>query len=315
MASSTPKQRPFVHQGSVKVIERENLTTIAFRHTDKFSVFDVGSHPQEIPRMGNAVFRCSMASDRLLKAAGLQTAVVGQDDGDVILVHEVSTPKDRPLLPSETNVMPRIEWLDRDYVAGSLGRDFRSGKKKPSDYGFADESVPPDGTRLPFPHHEATTKWEDVDRPMTNEETLAYAGLTVFQWRQGWRVINYANGILGIAAKAAGFRRLDGKKEMALVMVNGILMWMFIDALGNPNEDRYAPSDTLRPGYIDHYSKEWLRQLFIANGYKKVLDEARKAGQPDPDYPLLKDEDITEASRRYTLFADSYEAAVNRILG
>lgn len=309
-------ERELVHFGSVKIIYRVDDKTLAFKHTNNFSLFDVGPHPQQIPGMGRAVLRCSMASDRIAKTIGVRTCVIGQEDKDTILVREFQTPKGRPLRPDETDVMIPLEWIDRDYVSGSLARAFKAGEKRPTDYGFGSnnsDKLPLDGTELPFPHHEATTKWEDVDRQMDLEETLAYAGVTRLEWDRAWRVIAKLNGALALAAAAAGFKRLDGKKEMAFSGPAKELV--VIDAFGNPNEDRYAPIETLRPGNVDHYSKEWLRQLFIKKGYKKVLDAAREQNLPDPEYPPLTDEEIAEARRRYEIFAGLYEAAVNRILG
>lgn len=314
METSKISGREIVHVGSVKDIERVDKTTLGFRHTDRFSVFDVGPHPQQIPGMGKAVFRCTMASDRVAKAIGIRTSILGYDDERTILVKEFDTPKGRPLRPDETNVMIPLEFIDREFVSGRLAREFKSGEKRPTEYGFASDEpnrIPQEGTQLPFPHYEVTTKWEDVDRPMDLEEALKFAGITCLEWVSAWRIIAHLNGALSLAAAAAGYERLDGKKELAFGNTRQELV--VIDSAGNPNEDRYTPKHTLDPGNVDHWSKEFLRQIFIKNGYKKALDEARRLGQPDPPYPRLSDEDIAEVSRRYTVFADQYERAADRM--
>ena len=67
-------------------------------------------------------------------------------------------------------------------------------------------------------------------------------------------------------------------------------------------------------GSVVHYSKEYLRQIFIANGYFARLEAARAAGEPEPDYPDFTPEQIAGVSRRFTIVAETYPAAVDSIL-
>ncbi|MES2088151.1 MAG: phosphoribosylaminoimidazolesuccinocarboxamide synthase [Patescibacteria group bacterium] len=311
------KSRELIHQGSVKDIYEVDAQTLAFVHTNNWSAFDIGRCSQPIPEMGKAVVRATMASNRIATAVGVQTCILEQEDEWTILVRRFNTLKGLALNPGETDVMVSLEWIDREAVSGNLNRDFISGKRKPTDFGFesdGSDKLPTEGTLLPFPSHEVTTKWEDVDRPIaTTEEALAYAGITLTEWRSVWRVINRLNGALALAARSAGFTRLDGKKEIAL---SGRKRHpVVIDSFGTPNEDRYALTKTLKPGQVEHYSKEYLRQLLIEKGFKKALDITRSHGLPNPKYPILTEDEIGEVGRRYRNFAAMYEAGVNRILG
>lgn len=308
---------PIVHTGSVKIIRRDSEKVLAFEHTDKFSVFDCGPHPQEIPEMGVNLCRMNVSSFKVAQALKIPTHFIAKKDERTIFVREFATPKDRPLNPGETDVMLPLEWIDRSHVSGSLRRAFLESKKKPTDYGFRSDDryiIPTEGDPLPFPVHECTTKWEKVDRPLTvKEATVLIGGITEVEWHRSWAIIDRLNGALSLAAKAAGFTRLDGKKELAFSGPKRQIV--VIDAFGNPHEDRYAPTLRLEQGEVIHFSKEFLRQLFIKNGFFATVKEARKANQPDPPYLPLPAEDILEASRRFKILADAYEVAVNNMVG
>ncbi|MEO8638039.1 MAG: phosphoribosylaminoimidazolesuccinocarboxamide synthase [Candidatus Taylorbacteria bacterium] len=309
------EQLSIVHHGSVKIIRRAGEHVLAFEHTDRFSVFDCGPHPQEIPGMGEALCRCNVAGFKIAAALCIPTHFIREKDGRTILVREFATPKDRPLYPEETDVMIPLEFIDRERVSGSIRRALESGKKKPTNYGFASndfDKLPREGTPFPFPVHECTTKWEKVDRPLEDDEAMRLGGISREEWQRAWALIDRLNGALSLAARASRFTRLDGKKELAFMGPERQIV--FIDAFGNPHEDRYAPTAELEEGIVIHHSKEFLRQLFVQNGFYADVQKARAAGEADPPYPSLTTEQIGEASERFSRFSLHYEQAVGRIV-
>ncbi len=83
---------------------------------------------------------------------------------------------------------------------------------------------------------------------------------------------------------------------------------MIADVFCTPDEDRPVLSRHLDDCIIDHYNKEYLRQIFIQNGFYDALKKARSEGRSEPPYPLLGEEIIKEVSRRYSAFAAHFSA-------
>src|SRR3989338_3086240 len=91
---------------------------------------------------------------------------------------------------------------------------------------------------------------------------------------------------------------------------------MLIDSAGTQNEDRFVPRAKLQEGIVEHWSKEYLRQLLIGKGFKKMVEAARDRGDSTlPDYPIFSEEEETEIMRRYNGFADAYRKAVDTVFG
>lgn len=71
-------------------------------------------------------------------------------------------------------------------------------------------------------------------------------------------------------------------------------------------KDRPVPLDKLEKGIVEHHSKEYIRQLHIESGYKKLLDEARDQNKAIPPIPKLSEEELSEVSHRYAAVAEAY---------
>lgn len=292
-----------IRKGSVKEILRMDQDTIAFRFTDAFSIFDCGPHPQTIPGKGKAICECAVTSFEIAQRVGVPTHFLEQINDVTILVKEARVITDRSLKSWEENYVVPLEWISRFAVAGSLLRDFREGKEKPSDYGFHRSDVPGEGVPLCWPVHQTTTKFEKVDRKLTFIEGMSLAGLSLKDVAEFWSMIDRLDGALGLAFQEAGFVHFDGKKECALGLNR---QKMIVDVFGTPDEDRPVLLEAFKQGKIEHYGKEFLRQRFIASGFYAQVQQARKEGRADPPYPLLPQEVVEEASRRYRLFASNY---------
>lgn len=295
------KETP-IYMGSVKNVFRRKKGTLDFEHTDFFSVFDIGRHPQAIPDKGIALCKCAVQSFKIAKALGIRTHFVEQIDERTIRVLEFLVP-DKNLTPEDRNYVIPIEWIDRQRVAGSIERAFKKGTKKPTDYGFATDDPPALGTPFPYPVHDLTTKREAVDREIGKKEACEIAGLTDLDVEYIWRQTDKLNGGFNLAAHIANFLRPDGKKEWAFDQDRQIVL---ADSAGTMDEDRYWPIAEFKNGNVVNYSKEYIRQLFVDNGFFAEVQAARDAGKALPPYPDLTEDEIEECSRRYTEFADSY---------
>lgn len=302
--------RSKLHEGSVKVIWAIGSDVLHFENTDHFSAFDRGRHPQTIPGQAYALTKCAVASFKIAKQIGTRTHFIEQVNDTTIAVRRLATPKESS--ETDTNHVLPLELIDRIRVGGGLARDLASGVKNPVDYGFDEGYVPKQGELLPSPVFEITTKREKFDRPLTDEEAMRIAGINRKKLDEIKSVIIHYNGALSLAAKAAGYDRWDGKKEVALVGPQRNVC--IVDSAGTLHEDRFvATREFEETGQIIHYSKEAIRELFIKNGFYDALKRARAAGQPDPDYPEVSTEDIQEISHRFARFSHDYSTAVSVI--
>lgn len=297
--------RDLVRHGSSKDIYCVEPGTLDFVFTDDFSVFDVGKHPQRIPGKGRAVCAAAVQSFRIAERVGVPTHFIKQVDEETIRIREAQVITDRPLTAADTNLLVPAEWIDRLYVAGSFWRDFQSGKKKPTAYGFLTDAVPAEGKPFPWPILHFTTKFEKHDRDLTPNEARAMTGLTEQDVADFWAMISRLKGAIDLVLAKAGYVRFDGKCEV-LVMGGSSRQKMIGDAVVTQDEDRPVLAAPLQQWVVEHHNKEYLRQWFITNGYYNRLQLARAAKQPDPPFPTLPEEVIAEASRRYCAFAEAY---------
>lgn len=295
-----------VYTGSSRDVWRVKPGVLDFEFKDTFSVFDVGVHHQTIPGKGAALCACAVRSFEIARLLGIETHFIKQVDARTIQIKEF-----RILEPAETDfattghILP-LEFIDGSHVAGSLGRDMRSGKKKPTDYGFETDEPPKDGTPLFWPEQRITTKREDFDRPLTRNEAGVLARITEEEEERIWRVIHRFNGGVSMVAAIAGFNRWDGKKEIGFLGSFTRRRPVILDTAGTPDEDRFVLTSALSDGRIVHYSKEVLREILIENGYYKAVMAARSSGREDPPYPELTAAQIAEVSDRYWEFTDAY---------
>jgi len=293
----------FIRPGSAKDIYRVDKTDIAFRFTEWFSVFDVGRASYGIPGKALAMCACAVKSFQIAEQIGIPTHYVEQLDDVTIQVKEAKIIKDRALTSQDENYVVPAEFIYRLNVAGSIHRDFVSGAKRPEDYGLPADIIPEVGTPFPHPVHYLTTKFEDFDRELTEEEVRIMAGLTLEDYHQIWSMVDRQIGACSLEMAYAGFGLLDGKCEP--IMGYGRRKSLG-DVFCTPDEDRPVPLVLLRKGIIKHYSKEEIRKKLIEIGYKAELDAARQAGKEDPPIPFLGDEFICDIAQRYKDVAEAY---------
>lgn len=185
---------PLIREGSAKDIHRVDESDIAFRFTNWFSVFDVGRAGYPIPDKALAMCACAVKSFRIANEIGIPTHFVEQLDPVTIRVKEAQIITDRPLTSRDENYVVPAEFIYRLRVAGSFDRDFRSGERKPEDYGLPAGVIPAVGTPFPYPIRHLTTKFEDFDRNLTNEEVCGLAGITMKDHDHYWAMIDRLMG-------------------------------------------------------------------------------------------------------------------------
>lgn len=290
----------FIRPGSSKDIYRCDKDTIGFEFNNWYSVFDVGRAPDQIPGKGKAICACAVKSFEIAKRLGIPTCFVEQLNDTMIRVRETRIITDRALTLTDENYLVPIEMIYRLVVAGSFERAFKSGEKKPEDYGLPSGTIPGFGVLFPNPIRHITTKFEAVDRDLKIAEICQMAGITEKDLDEYWLMVVSLALAIKEDMKRAEFNVADGKME--LVMGPGRVKSIG-DVFGTQDEDRPY---RIENGKVEHYSKEFIRQLHIESGYYAALKEARKNKLADIPIPSLAEEQLAEVSRRYKLVAELY---------
>ena len=301
------KDKEILYRGSSKDIylNPKDKHSIFMHFLDETSVFDVGRMPKTYKGKGSDILAAALASYELARRLGIPTNFIEQVAPNVIRVYRVNVIREK-IPKGSINFLIPAEWIFRKLVLGSLYEKFTTSKADPLDFGLP-RGVPKLGTPLPRMATMMTTKLEKIDRDIDEQELLDLSGIDEGIVREGWEMITNIVSAETEYMERAGFAQGDGKFELAM---NKKRELMIVDTFGTQDEDRPILLSSLKKGKIEHYSKEFVRELYTQNGYKAKLKKARKNKQPDPSMPSLTDDELRKWSYRYKLFGSAYHAAV-----
>ncbi|MCK4445270.1 MAG: phosphoribosylaminoimidazolesuccinocarboxamide synthase, partial [Thermoplasmata archaeon] len=165
-------------RGKVKDLFEVSEGELEFLFTDRISVFDKVI-PTDVPRKGETL--CGEASFWFEKSQelGIRTHFLSTPAPNRMRVKKVDIISDHDKITNETtNYLIPIEWISREFVAGSLYDRLKAGKIDPTELGFSAGYTPRYGDELPQMFLEQTTKLEPVDRKIDRDEVLRISGLT-----------------------------------------------------------------------------------------------------------------------------------------
>jgi phosphoribosylaminoimidazole-succinocarboxamide synthase len=296
--ADTEDMGTLIREGKVKeVYDRGEPDRLHFRFTDKISVFDK-IIPNLIPRKGESLCRTSAFWFRQSADLGVGTHFIDMPTPTTMTVRRVEVIRDySKITPSTTNYLIPLEFICRHFVAGSLHDRLLKGVVRPEDVGLAPGAEPEYGARLPKPFIEATTKLEEVDRPVTRAEALDMAGLTEEEYIRIEEAVLKIDGEIASRAESNGLIHVDGKKEFAFDSDRKL---MVIDTFGTADEDRFWDAARHSAGEFVELSKEMVRQHYRSTGYHDELMAAREAGGEEPPMPPLPDDMLQKVSELYT---------------
>ncbi len=283
--------------GKVKeVYDTGEPDRLTFRFTDKISVFDK-IIPSTIPRKGESLCRTSAFWFRQSRDLGVGTHFIDMPTPTTMTVRRVSVISDYSKIDtSTTNYLIPLEFICRHYVAGSLNDRLKTGEVGPEEVGLEPGTEAEYGVKLPKPFIEATTKLEEVDRPLTKDEALDMAGLTAVEYTGIEEAVLKIDGEIAARARANGLIHVDGKKEFAFDSDRKL---MVIDTFGTADEDRFWDAERHSDGEFVELSKEMVRQHYRSTGYHDELMAAREEGRDEPPIPALPNSMIREVSELY----------------
>lgn len=288
-------------RGKVKDIFEVNEGELEFLFTDRISVFDK-IIPTDVPRKGETL--CGEASfwfDKS-KELGIRTHFLNTPAPNRMRVKRVDVIPDYDKINSETtNYLIPIEWISREFVAGSLYDRLKAGKIDPTDLGFSAGYEPRYGDELPEIFLEQTTKLEPVDRKIDKEEVLRISGLTEDEYDEVLEMNTEIDERIADEVSQRGLLHVDGKKEFAFDENRKL---MVVDSFGTCDEDRFWDAEAYHNGEFKELSKETVRQHYRSTSYYDELETARNKGLEEPDIPPLPP-DVLEKTK--SIYMEMYE--------
>ncbi len=266
--SSAPFKR-----GKVKDIYELDSEELLFVFTDRVSAYDIVL-PSTIPRKGEVLCKLAAYWFNYLK----------------IPHHMLRIENANRMVVRKLKMIP-VECVVRGYLYGSLYERLVKGE--------VNLPVKPiHATKLPEPYFDPTTKSDVKDEPVTVDQIVDEG------WLDAEEITALKDSSVRIYKKMferayqAGFILADLKLEFGFDDESNIVL---ADSIG-PDEFRLWPKENYSPGRNqESYDKQLIRDWLSKVGYKKMLDEARKAGQPIPRPPDLPKDLVDETSKRYVI--------------
>lgn len=265
---STPSKR-----GKVKDIYELGDGQLLFVFTDRVSAYDVVL-PSVIPRKGEVLCKLAAFWFDYLKTPH----------------HMVRLDNSNRMVVRRLKMIP-VECVVRGYLYGSLHDRLVRGE-------ISLPVEPVLASKLVEPIFDPTTKSDVKDEPITIEQIEDEGWLDPEQIEALKETSINIYNTMSLRAEGAGFILADLKLEFGFDEEGNIFL---ADSIG-PDEFRLWPKDQYAPGKIqESYDKQPIRDWLAKMGYKKTLDEARRAGQPTPRPPDLPPDLVAETSRRYVV--------------
>ncbi|KOG37259.1 SAICAR synthetase [Streptomyces resistomycificus] len=240
--------------------------------TDRYSVFDFGVMPDEIPGKGRATCAMAVKSFGLLHDAGIPTHFLEQVSDNAIRVKLLDIDLEGrrartgpggmiPLQVVYRNALPRESSVHRRVAAGRLDAALVPDRREPGSPWLAETMV------------EFTTKFEETDRFVTRTEAAAVGRIEDEDIAAIVKRAQQLAALLTAHCASTGMQLVDGKAEFGFDETGTPIV---IDHAGTPDENRF---------YYDGVPvcKELLRHLHP--GLREVVQSCVRDGLPRANWP------------------------------
>ncbi|MGZ3774275.1 MAG: phosphoribosylaminoimidazolesuccinocarboxamide synthase [Pseudobdellovibrionaceae bacterium] len=267
-----------IYRGSVKDLYKKN-DHLVFDYSNRYSIFDWGEMPNEIPRKGEAL--ASMAAsffDYLLKK-GIPSHFIGTSGSHSIEVQSVAVHRPQWVgdhydysfyKTNPTHCLVPLEVIFRKFLGQGNSLEGRL-KKNPSylqDLGLAE--IPTSASSFTPPLVEFSTKLEATDRYLTRQEIQEMNILSDNELQnlrsETQKVAMELDGLFA----SFGVKFWDGKLEFSFgeKEANGMRSLLLVDSIG---------PDELRLTYEGlPLSKEFLRQIYASSSWNDAVKKAKE---------------------------------------
>lgn len=265
-----------LYRGSVKDIYKHN-GKLLFKYSDRYSVFDWGEMPDEIPRKGEALAAMASMFFEYLHEHGITSHYRKYLGGDTLEVDEVavirppwkmgsydySVYRERPV-----NCLVPLEVIFRYYLGqgNSLSGRLQKNPNYMRDLGL--QEIPTVDHKFQPALVECSTKLESTDRYLTRQEILELDFISEDELSTMKEEARKVAGLLEKLFNSFGVKLWDGKFEFAFSPEKGGQRGFFlVDSIG---------PDELRLTYEGlPLSKEFLRQLYSSSSWLAAVKEAK----------------------------------------
>lgn len=293
-----------IYRGSVKDLYKKN-ETIVFKYSNRYSIFDWGEMPDEIPHKGEALASMAASFFEYLKTKGIPSHYLGFLGGNDIEVQAVkvlrpnwdegrydySMYSDLP-----TDCLVPLEVIFRRHLGqgNSLEGRLRKNPAYLSDLGLAE--MPSGETSFNPALVEFSTKLETSDRYLSRQEIHDMNVLSKTELQdlraQTQNIVKELEGLFA----AFGVKLWDGKLEFAFGKRNssGERTLLLVDSIG---------PDELRLTYEGlPLSKEFLRQIYSSSAWSQAVKKAKElaADRKTQDWKRICREELGEEPRPLT---------------
>ena len=256
-----------IHKGSVKDIYERSEDELLFRFSDRYSIFDWGEMPDEIPQKGSSLALMGSKLLNYLNQRGFATHFIAQGaDASELIVKKVDVPRGNIGIYQSRphNILIPLEVIYRFGLpkGSSLLKKYKSEAEWKA-AGF--ERAYEEGEWLPEVKLSYTTKLERIDRDLSDEEAKHLAGMSEIEWQElHFQASGIAKEIKKVFAEFDA-QLWDGKLEFAFDNNRKIIL---VDSIG---------LDEMRLTYDGiPLSKEILRQYYLNSSWYLALNKAKK---------------------------------------
>ncbi|MCX6164842.1 MAG: phosphoribosylaminoimidazolesuccinocarboxamide synthase [Ignavibacteriae bacterium] len=297
-----------------------------FIYSDRYSVFDWGEMPDQIPNKGAAISILGAYFFEKLESINIPTHYLGLVENDSVKkLSELKNPVNimqmkllRVIKPefknsqydyskyknNEGGFLIPLEVIYRNFLppGSSVFKRLKNGEITPQDIDL--DKMPEPNQKLDNPIYDVSTKLEITDRYMSWKEAQEISGLNDGELSALKDLTSTVNNLITKEFSQIGLVNEDGKIEVGFDLNRKL---MLVDVFGTLDECRFT-YDSLP------VSKEIARIYYRNTEWNRAVDEAKKkdrqhwkeicAMQPEPLTPKLK-----------ILISQVYSACTNEITG
>lgn len=270
---------PLIRSGSSKdVLDASSIREkhLALHFSDRFSVFDRGAAPWHIKGLGKTRAAIAVRCFEHFHNCVIATHYAGQLSEETILVKAAEIPELNQVLSLEERRILGVEVLFRFFGTKKFAERYMRGEIAKERFNFKVGEVLKEGYVFNPIFVECSTKFEEQDRYLSDEEAGKIAGITTLQREHMYQFVRNASQALSVLfGTTLGLR--TGKFELILTRDS---TFEIADSI-SPDELEFAAGfdkNIMRDFYKTKYP-EWIVQL----------EEAKQTHRTDksewPAYP------------------------------
>lgn len=267
-----------IYKGSVKDLYQSGDDKITFVYSNRYSIFDWGEMPDEIPFKGEALAAMAGMFFEYLAEKGISSHYVGPQGKNSIEVaavqvlrpewnndhYDYSMYQNRP-----TQCLVPLEVIFRRHLGAGNSLEGRLARNPAYARELGLTQLPAGGASFDPALVEVSTKLETTDRYLSKSEIQAMNVVTEEELHRLGTQTQEVTKLLEQLFTSFGVKLWDGKVEYAFKNeINGRRELMLVDSIG---------PDELRLTYENlPLSKEFLRQIYAGSAWSEAVKKAKE---------------------------------------